>query len=133
MPIRHILGQNVALSVCAYVTAGERADPARLSMSLTKDATSTWHKDSAMPSPLGMRSTKMQKRQPTLLEKQLEAARRDDFEALLQGYNPRGTRKLLFYGSTAIVFASAGRRAVCKSRGRVWRKACEKVRIGCAH
>jgi len=50
-----------------------------------------------MPSPLGMRSTKMQKRQPTLLEKQLEAARRDDFEALLQGYNPRGlarTKKL---------------------------------------
>ena len=88
--------QKIALSVCAYVTASERADPVRLSMSMTS------HKDGGIPSPSGMRSSKMQKKQPTLLEKQLEAARRDDFEALLQGYNPRGMGSCCSYVTAAI-------------------------------
>ena len=45
-------------------------------------------------SPSGMRSKKMQKRQPTILEKQLEAARRHDFEALLSGQNPQGLARM---------------------------------------
>jgi hypothetical protein len=45
-------------------------------------------------SPSGMRSTKMQKKQPTLVEKQLETARREDFEALLQGKNLQGSSRM---------------------------------------
>jgi hypothetical protein len=82
---------QAALSVCGSLTANARSDPARLSMSMTLPNGGLDNEDGVL-SPSGMRSTKMQKRQPTLLEKQLEAARRDDFEALLQGQNPQGTR-----------------------------------------
>ena len=44
--------------------------------------------------PFNASSRKQQRRQPTLLERQLEAARRDDFEALLQGKNPQGRERI---------------------------------------
>lgn len=64
----------------------------------------------------------MQKRQPTILEKQLEAARRDDFEALLSGQNPHGLARMQRLATVVKLRESLPRPAPTPERATAGRK-----------